>query len=70
MLGVVFNRVNVVILAMSLKGPMPQIAPETYSPSIFEWGTSVGLIAATIFLFGLGARLMPLLPREKVEQGD
>ena len=69
-LGVVFNRVNVVLLAMSLKGPMPQIAPETYSPTIFEWGISVGLIAATIFLFGLGARLMPLLPREQVGQGD
>ncbi len=69
-LGVVFNRINVVIWAMSLKGAMPQIAPETYSPSIFEWGISVGLIAATIFLFGLGARLMPLLPREQVERGD
>jgi formate dehydrogenase iron-sulfur subunit len=69
-LGVVFNRVNVVLLAMRLKGPMPQIAPETYSPTIFEWGISVGLIAATIFLFGLGARLMPLLPREQVGQGD
>ena len=70
MLGVVFNRVNVVLLAMSLKGPMPQIAPETYSPSIFEWGISVGLIAATIFLFGLGVRLMPVLPKEQVGQGD
>jgi len=69
-LGVVFNRVNVVLLAMSLKGPMPQIAPETYSPTIIEWGISVGLIAATIFLFGLGARLIPLLPREQVGQGD
>ncbi len=29
------------------------------APSIFEWGISVGLIAATIFLFGLGARLCP-----------
>jgi formate dehydrogenase iron-sulfur subunit len=69
-LGVVFNRVNVVLLAMNLKGPMPQIAPETYSPTIFEWGISVGLIAATIFLFGLGARLMPLLPAEQAGQGD
>jgi formate dehydrogenase iron-sulfur subunit len=69
-LGVVFNRVNVVLLAMSLKGPMPQIAPETYSPTIIEWGISVGLIAATIFLFGVGARLMPILPREQVGQGD
>jgi formate dehydrogenase iron-sulfur subunit len=65
MMGVVFNRVNVVLLAMDLKGPMPQIAPETYAPTIFEWGISVGLIAATIFLFGLGARLMPLLPKDE-----
>jgi len=63
-LGVIFNRVNVVLLAMNLKGAMPQTAPEPYSPTIFEWGISIGLIAAAIFLFGLGARLMPLLPRE------
>ena len=64
-LGVILNRVNVVLLAMDLKGPMPQIAPASYFPSVFEWGISVGLIAATIFLFGLGARLMPLLPKEE-----
>jgi formate dehydrogenase iron-sulfur subunit len=67
--GVVFNRVNVVLLAMNLKGPMPQIAPETYAPTIFEWGISIGLIAATIFLFGLGARLVPLLPKEDAGHG-
>jgi formate dehydrogenase iron-sulfur subunit len=67
-LGVVFNRINVVILAMHLKGPMPQIAPASYSPTIFEWGVSIGLIAATIFLFGLGARLVPLLPKEEIGQ--
>jgi len=67
--GVVFNRVNVVLLAMDLKGPMPQIAPETYAPTIFEWGISIGLIAATIFLFGLGARLVPLLPKEEAGHG-
>jgi formate dehydrogenase iron-sulfur subunit len=66
--GVVFNRVNVVLLAMNLKGPMPQIAPATYSPTLFEWGVSVGLIAATIFLFELGARLMPILPKEETVQ--
>jgi formate dehydrogenase iron-sulfur subunit len=69
-LGVVFNRINVVLLAMHLKGPMPQFAPELYSPSIFEWGISVGLIALTIFLFGLGARLLPLLPKQQAVQGD
>jgi formate dehydrogenase iron-sulfur subunit len=69
-LGVVFNRINVVLLAMDLRGPMPQIAPETYSPTIFEWGISVGLIAATVFLFGLGVRLMPVLPKQETAQGD
>jgi len=69
-LGVVLNRVNVVLLAMHLKGPMPQVAPDSYTPSVFEWGISVGLIAATIFLFGLGARLMPLLPKPEPIQGD
>ena len=66
-LGVILNRVNVVYSAMNLKGAMPQIAPETYFPSIFEWGVSVGLIAASIFLFGLGARLFPLLPKEEAQ---
>jgi formate dehydrogenase iron-sulfur subunit len=66
--GVVFNRVNVVIAAMDLKGAMPQFAPASYTPSVFEWGVSVGLIAASIFLFGLGARLMPILPKEEAGQ--
>src|SRR5580704_3028896 len=66
--GVVFNRVNVVIAAMDLKGAMPQFAPVSYTPSVFEWGVSVGLIAASIFLFGLGARLMPILPKEEPAQ--
>jgi formate dehydrogenase iron-sulfur subunit len=63
--GVILNRINVVYLAINLKGPMPGIAPEVYSPTIFEWGLSIGLIALTIFLFGLGARLLPLLPKEE-----
>jgi formate dehydrogenase iron-sulfur subunit len=67
-LGVILNRVNVVWLAMNLRGAMPQIAPETYSPSVFEWGVSIGLIAATIFLFGLGARLFPLLLVEETSE--
>jgi len=63
--GVTFNRVNVVILAMTLKGPMPQFGPEPYFPSLVEWAISIGLIAATIFLFGLAARLVPLLPAQE-----
>ena len=67
-LGIVFNRVNVVLLAMNLRGPMPQISPETYSPTLVEWGLSIGLIAAAIFLFGVAARFMPVLPKEEVRE--
>jgi formate dehydrogenase iron-sulfur subunit len=67
-LGVVFNRANVVLFAMTFKGRMPWGAPHSYWPSIFEWGVSIGLIAATIFLFGLGARLLPIL--SKAEPGE
>jgi len=64
-LGVVLNRVSVVALGMDLKGPMPQIAPVSYSPSAFEWGISAGLVAATIFIFGWGVRVLPVLPKEE-----
>jgi formate dehydrogenase iron-sulfur subunit len=66
--GVVFNRINVVLWAMDLRGPMPQIAPAPYSPSLVEWGISIGLIAAAIFLFGLGVRLFPVLPEDTASQ--
>ena len=62
--GVVLDRANVVVFAMNLRGPMP-FAPRPYFPSAFEWGVSVGLIAATIFLFGWAARNMPVLPKEE-----
>jgi formate dehydrogenase iron-sulfur subunit len=63
--GVTLNRMNVVIFGMNLKGPMPGTAPDAYWPSIYEWGISIGLIAATIFLFGVGARLLPMLPKDE-----
>jgi formate dehydrogenase iron-sulfur subunit len=62
-LGVAYNRMNVVIFAMAFRGRMPWGAPESYWPSTVEWGVSIGLIAATIFLFGVAARLMPVLTR-------
>ena len=62
-LGVAYNRMNVVLFAMTFRGRMPWRAPESYWPSLVEWGISIGLIAATIFLFGLAARLMPVLTR-------
>jgi formate dehydrogenase iron-sulfur subunit len=59
--GVVFNRMNVVVFAMNLRGVTPQIAPASYFPSAVEWGVSIGLIAATVFLFGLAVRHLPVL---------
>ena len=67
--GVAYNRMNVVLFAMTFRGRMPWEAPETYLPSIVEWGVSIGLIAATIFLFGLAARLMPVLSKAQPIEG-
>jgi formate dehydrogenase iron-sulfur subunit len=67
-LGVAYNRMNVVLFAMNFRGRMPWDAPESYMPSLVEWGVSIGLIAATIFLFGLAARLMPVLTRAQPRQ--
>ena len=68
-LGVAYNRMNVVLFAMAFRGRMPWEAPESYVPSIVEWGVSIGLIAATIFLFGLAARLMPVLSKAQPVEG-
>lgn len=61
--GVILNRVNVVILTMRLKGPMPWTAPSEYTPSFVEWGLSIGLLTATVLLFNAGIRWLPLLPK-------
>jgi formate dehydrogenase iron-sulfur subunit len=67
-LGVVYNRANVVLFGMDLHGRMPWRAAEHYAPSLVEWGISLGLIAATIFLFGLGARWVPVLPKREASR--
>jgi formate dehydrogenase iron-sulfur subunit len=54
---------------MTFRGRMPWGAPESYVPSIVEWGVSIGLIAATVFLFGLAARHMPVLSRAEPSEG-
>jgi formate dehydrogenase iron-sulfur subunit len=68
-LGVAYNRMNVVLFAMTFRGRMPWRLAESYFPSIVEWGISLGLIAATIFLFGLAARHMPVLSRAQPAEG-
>ena len=68
MLGIVLNRTNVVLFAQTLTGPPPWVRPASYFPSVAEWGVSVGLIAATIFLFGLAARHLPMLTKSEVSE--
>ena len=63
--GIIFNRTNVVLFAMDLKGPMPQIAPSSYMPSLVEWAIPIGLIATTILLIGVGARFLPVLSKDE-----
>jgi formate dehydrogenase iron-sulfur subunit len=66
-LGVIWNRWNAVVYGMDLKGTMPQLGPLHYHPSVIEWGISAGMLAATIFLFRMGVRYLPILPKEPVE---
>ncbi len=47
------------------EGPDAADRAAPYTPSAFEWGVSAGLVAATIFLFGLGVRYLPVLPKEE-----
>jgi formate dehydrogenase iron-sulfur subunit len=61
--GIVLNRMNVVLFGQTLTGPPPWVKPLSYFPSVAEWGISIGLIAATVFLFGLAARHMPMLTK-------
>jgi formate dehydrogenase iron-sulfur subunit len=65
--GVIWNRWNAVVYGMNLKGAMPQLGPLHYRPSIIEWGISVGMVAATIYLFKLGVAYLPILPKETEE---
>ena len=66
--GIVLNRMNVVLFAQTFKGPMPGFRPLSYMPSLAEWGVSLGLIAATIFLFGLAARFFPMLTKSEANE--
>jgi formate dehydrogenase iron-sulfur subunit len=49
---------------------MPGGEVPTYYPSLVEWLVSLGLIAAAVFFFGAGAKLLPILPKlEPAEAG-
>lgn len=63
LLGVIFNRANVVLFGMHLPGTMPGGTVATYYPSLVEWMLAISLIAAAIFFYALGLKLLPILPK-------
>ncbi len=58
-LGVVFNRINVAWLAMTVPGG------QTYVPSFVEILITVSIIAAIVFFFNLAVKIFPVLTREE-----
>jgi Ni/Fe-hydrogenase subunit HybB-like protein len=54
--GVIFNRINVFLVAYS-----PPFGGHTYYPAIGEIAISAGLIASIMFFYRLGVALFPLL---------
>lgn len=58
--GVVFNRINVVWLALNMPGAA------TYFPSLLEILITVSIIAAIIFFFSLAVKTLPVFPAEHV----
>jgi formate dehydrogenase iron-sulfur subunit len=61
--GVAMNRLNVVLLGMELPGTMPGGSVGVYFPSLIEWAIAISLVAAAIFFFASGIKLLPILPR-------
>ncbi len=59
--GVVFNRINVAWLAMTMPGE------GTYSPSWQEYAITAGIIAAIVFFFTLAVKMFPVFSREVEE---
>lgn len=60
-LGVVFNRINAVWLAMTMPGE------GAYVPSALEVLVTASLIAAMVYLFALAVKLLPVFPRSEGE---
>lgn len=60
--GVILNRANVVLLGMSLPGTVPGGNVLPYYPSLVEWALALSLVAAAVFFFSLGVKLLPVLP--------
>jgi formate dehydrogenase iron-sulfur subunit len=66
--GIILNRLNVVLFGMNLQAPLPGGEVAAYFPSLVEIGVTVGLIAATIFLYNIAAHTLPVLKAKAQEE--
>ena len=63
-LGVILNRLNVLVLAFH-----PPYATKSYIPSITEFAVSAGLVAALLLVYRIMVTYLPILePRPRREQ--
>ena len=72
-IGIVINRWNVTVSGLVVPlsyspGTEYIIPPESYFPSLAEWGIAVGVIGYIFLLITLGVRYLPLFEREKQHQ--
>ncbi|MGD2163667.1 MAG: polysulfide reductase NrfD [Anaerolineales bacterium] len=68
--GIVINRWNVTVSGLVVPlsyspGTEYIIPPESYFPSVAEWGIAVGVIGYIFLLITLGVRFLPLFEREQ-----
>jgi Ni/Fe-hydrogenase subunit HybB-like protein len=63
--GIVFHRWNVTVSGLVvpqayMPGVLMQAAPQTYAPSLAEWGVALGVVGYALLMFTLGVRFLPL----------
>ena len=63
--GVALNRINVFLIAYQ-----PPFAEGRYVPSVFEVLTTIGLIAALVFVYRVLVTIFPVLPSEHDDSGE
>jgi molybdopterin-containing oxidoreductase family membrane subunit len=66
MAGVVLNRWNVTVAGLAVPlayspGAISQLSPQSYLPSLTEWGVAIGVTAYALTMLTAGIRFLPLL---------
>jgi molybdopterin-containing oxidoreductase family membrane subunit len=68
--GIVIHRWNVTVSGLVVSqvySPgvlMNQLTPQSYTPSLTEWGIALGVIGYALLMFTLGVRFLPLFDKQ------